>query len=755
MIKKIDKISCSLNLGLIYSLSYDYQPQDGVKINISFVSEDGTYNTDGILSATKKVQIIIGSAVFNMYAVDYKLQYSTGKRVIEVSFEDETFKLENVRVVLTGRGCGLGTYQLGRFIDLRTDVEKATNPLNPDVEAIKALTEFQDLEYSFSEFIAILQQEFLVNVTVTFDDTIYRPFVGTFKEVLNNWCSYFNFSYYFENGVLNVINPSTLNIIFPDPPADALDYNIEETIKNTYDKTASIYFQQPGGEIQLSNLDNEAIQFVNMWPAGSQAELPQQDIDLKQVAAAQYGPEYWFIYNYYLGTAGEECGWKRSYTEEVVQNFPNASITQTIQMLTKKATENKQGGIAYIDTEYFNQRFEFYKTYGEQIAGRYYISEQRGSPFTDELYSWILNGAQPLDAQSLPSTFDLIRTGNGGSVSYFKQGDGDDEKFIVDGTKINRFFEGVMANEQRIIYKDNYVIDLKTQFTLDDNTKNFFLQYFNTITKGLFGSESFDYSEISGGSIAQFVTWFDHYFNSLSLDDFSGLDDKAKLFLPRYDKILLRGVRSLDIAAAIAAYRAANPLNPYNPLQNPDNIQITAFQDFNLVSNVGTIQAFQAANLVIYYEKLSQCNASSTDFGLYRRVFASKEVSVDTPVTFGYSSSTSNIYTITRNLTYVNLYSSSDILNLLAIPQIENQKTVSFSLNYLYPNVPTSFVSNGLTSMSLSLGDNGVTANYTYSNSIKTIPFSDAVIDQLEKNVKNSWIRSYSPSKAIGIGTNF
>ena len=135
----LQQVSCSLNLGQIYSLSYEYSPQDGVGITVFFVSENGTYTMPNLLPL-QKAFIQIGSASFSMYPIRRKLSLSNGRRVMEVEFCDDLFKLNHYYLALTGRGCGQNVYTLGTPVDNRPLSVKLQTALDPIAQQIKAVS---------------------------------------------------------------------------------------------------------------------------------------------------------------------------------------------------------------------------------------------------------------------------------------------------------------------------------------------------------------------------------------------------------------------------------------------------------------------------------------------------------------------------------------------------------------------------------------------------------------------------------------
>lgn len=738
-IHNIDQITCSLYVGdqvSIYSFDYDYQPSVGTKITIYFVSQGGTYNVPTtinqnatILSVLQKTQITIGSALFAMYPLSYELDLNVERKVLKVEFVDDTFMLENYHVVLTGTFCGDRVYPLGAPVDPRTDAQRVAQALDGTVQNIKNQTITLDVEYHFSDFIPKLNLAFprSVIVNASWDDTITKPFVGTFRQVLDAWTQYHNLVYYFEEGSLTINNPQSLNITFPTIPADAIAAKQSESLSNTFTATACVAFNQDGGQYGANGVGTESSSLA-LYPAGAEFDLPQPIVDLNQVAAAAYGQEYWFVYNYLRGTATTECGWTRIILSEI----PAGTLKQSITLLNGD-------GIASFDTSVFNQRFQFYSQYGKDIAGRYYMSEdQGGSIYSQQTYKWY--------DQTAGQTFNLQALLNSNTptlpIEFYLEGVNPGNGYI-DGTAINRYYAGVQANGNRLLFKDTRNIDLTTPFTLSTTQASLITTYYTALTQGIQGSSALPYDQIGAGNI-QYVTFKEQIIDTTTIPG-SPTDDQVNLFLPAYPVINLVGLK------------AGSPIQANAP--NGSNNLVTTTQPGNITTtNSLTTLAQPDAN--IYYPKYLFCASQSSlgkagSRGAYRHRFNSRTQSVDTPTPFSVNKGAANVYSISRALSFLALPAqggasdqAANILTKTSTPQIQSLKQLDFSLNYYYPGIPTSrFITNGLTSMSVAISEGGVTASYTFSNSMLDITSRDETIffDNLEKNMRNSWIRQYNP----------
>ena len=86
--RSIEQVSCSLNLGFIYSIDYSYSPKEGINMKLYFVREDGSVADYIPPTPPQKVFIQVGAASFAMYPVAAGTELAGGRRVQWVEFED-------------------------------------------------------------------------------------------------------------------------------------------------------------------------------------------------------------------------------------------------------------------------------------------------------------------------------------------------------------------------------------------------------------------------------------------------------------------------------------------------------------------------------------------------------------------------------------------------------------------------------------------------------------------------------------------
>ncbi len=727
-IRSLDNVSCGMNLGLIYSLSYSYSPQGGTSITVFFVNAAGEYAEPGLLPP-HKTNISIGNAYFSVYPVASSIEKSEGRRIMKVEFVDEFFLLNNYYVVLPGRGCGRNVYVLGDPVDNRTAAQKVASAIDPTAQQIKALTQFPDYEYTFNQFLAVLRLKFSVQMLASVDATIKHDFTGSFRDVLDAWCQWYNLAFFFENASIKIFDPTRLSISLPAKPTDAIEYTVSQDIRDTYGKTVCNWFQQDGGQYALSQTSNSKgplyVRTNTLFPVGYEFNLPQTTIDPNQCAAAMYGQHFWFLYNYYKGTTAKECGW--TPIEQSTINTQGFSIVTSVTSLG--------GRVAIFDENVFNERFSMYQQYGQQIAGRWYLSSEESELATDKNFQWF------------DETAGQILTFNNVDDRVIKLDfltPTDSTLNAIAETVINNQFAGVNYTGNRIVYKDDYKVDWAVEFAYSadpaaqTNMANLVEQTFQRFFS-IKGSDSLDFSQISTVySNATFLAYAPSTVpQDIIIGPINGLSDKLSFFQPRFTDIPIKGISNTDYSSLKAAQ------------SEPQNVQIVGgTQGPNVITNTSVIKTVQQGNYTIYYDKYSDCKFASTPDAYFGYHFEPNQISSDNQIGITFSKQAGNTYRLTRDYGFISQLVNNPYLTTLAQPRSFPTRTVSFALNYFY-SVPDNFLSNGLVSMDVSVGDNGITSTYTFSNSVLQPRNYSKQAYAFEQNIRNSWIRTYRPNEVI------
>jgi len=717
-IKRIQQISCSLNLGLIYNLDYNYDPKSGSSIKIYFVNESGQYNKPKLLPL-QKAFIQIGSASFTMYAVASGQEYSFGRRVIWVEFVDEFFKLSHYYIALPGRGCGQNVFTLGTPVDNRALSLKQDSSVDPTATQIKEFTQFPDYVYSFSEFLAILRQKFNCTVTASYDSTIKRDFEGSFLNVLQSWCGYYNLSFFFENGIIKIFDPSRLVITLPTQPSDALSYDVEEDARSTYGKTVCNWFQQEGGEYSLGQVNSSKgplyVRSSTLYPATNIYGLKQPYLDPNQVIAAQYGEDFWFVYNYWLGTASQNCGW----TERADLTNGTFNISQSVQSIGNT--------IAILNSSVFQENFTTYSEYGASLAGRWYLSNEISDLAAEQPFTWF--GEQ--DGQQI-SNFDEASSKQL-KIDYLFYTSGEP---IIPQTAINNNFPGFKYGGNRMAYYDNYELPTGSFFlgTLQQE-----VNYAAELLRGSAASNAVDFSElyetVTGSN--SIVSCQIPVLSQELKQFFNTIPQKTSLLAPRYSLIPIKGISTTDYLSSKLAAQEDDSIQIVNGLDGP-----------NLLSNTAVIKTLQQGSYTVYYDKYSTCSSVNTTDEYFNYEFQPQQISSDNQIGVTFEKNASNTYSLKRDYSVINSLVNPPGFQSLAQARAFTTQRVSYSLNY-FENVPREFLTNGLVSMNVSISENGVKTSYTYSNEVLQVPDTTSEIVKIQQSIRNSWIRQYNPTSVI------
>lgn len=729
--RSISQVSCSLNLGMIYGLNYSYSPDSGTKIRVYFVNREGRYTKPSMLPL-RKAHISIGGTSFSMYPVECEIEYESGRRIIWVEFEDEFLFLEHYYIALPGRGCGQNIFTLGEPVDNRSITQKMADSLDPVATKIEQLTQFPDYAYTFDQFLSVLRTRFSVQISANFDSTYKRDFEGSFLNVLTDWCDLYNLSFFFQNGIIKIFDPTTLTITLPAQTSEMLSYTDGESIRDTYGKTVSNWFQQDGDQYSLSQAsggDKNAsptaqaangplyVRSDTLYPAGYEFNLYQPPMDANQVAAAQYGPQFWFLYNYYYGLTSTNCGWSP---------VAPPSTLNSVQSVAALG-----GKIAVVNTDEQVGKYEAFYEYGKNIAGRYYLSNRKDTLAIEKNFQWfdesegqIFNFA---DVDDKAMTLDFLTPVGAGNNS-------------ISETVINEYFPGVNYVGNRMVYKDTAPLP-SGAFVLDGGLQAMVASAYQAVYN-VKGGESFDFNTelaplyTGNNTYVAYVPWAS--VPQELVEKFQEIPTEAKTYLsPRFASVPIKGVSSQDYSSVKAAQEEPEEVNIVSNNSGP-----------NIVSNTSVIKTAKEGTYTIYYDKYSQCASASTPDSYYSFRFAPQQISTDSQFGITFNKQAGNTYQLNRNYAVIDSLVNNPLLSTLAQPRTFPTKRVTFTKNY-FDTVPQDFLSNGLVGMSVSISDNGVQASYTYSNEVLRLPDRTSEFANLQQAVKNSWIRTYRPNKTI------
>lgn len=718
--KRLDSVSCSLNLGYIYNINYSYSPENGISMTIFFVNERGEYQKPNLLPMQKS-SIRIGPASFSLYAKSFKISKASGRKVISVDFVDETFMLDNYQVVLTGRGCGTNIYQLGTPVDKRTIEQKIKDSLDPVAQKIKEFTQFPDLEYSFDDFLTVLRQNFSVQVNAAYNTSITRSVTGTFRSVLSDWCNFFNLAFYFENSQIKIYDPTRLSINIPQQSdiREAISYEYSEDISSTYGKTVSRYFEQEGGEKPYNDTEGQGtdktgqsntIKALTLYPIGFEFGLSQTTLDPKQVAAAMYGKEFWLLYNI-SNNSLDQCGWTK--VNITIAGYP---------------TQN----VAYVDDTTFNEKFEAYYKYGKSIAGRWYLSNKLSSLDILKDCVWI--------SEAEGAVFDVLSNlAEERRISLKPLEPATIETSVIEGTEINNSFLGINFTGNRLAFYDQRDYGSEDAFLMTDTLRDLISKKYEELVPD--GSKSVQFGSIDGIDKTKQCVLYSSYSASQDSSELGALitsiknGDKTPYLTAHYKSYPIKGVRRVDL------------INMKDITNQPDELAPVGGTNGNVVTNTGLIAVKKNGAYTVYYDKYSKCVSRSSIGSYFGHNFDIERISDDNVINFQFNK-TANTYSLNRDYAAIESLLNNPYLQSLAEPRNFVTKTASFSLNYYY-TIPQNFLSNGLVGLQMEISDGGVSCSYTFSNSILKVPDKMNEFQQFENSIKNSLLRKYNPQEVI------
>ncbi len=169
----------------------------------------------------------------------------------------------------------------------------------------------------------------------------------------------------------------------------------------------------------------------------------------------------------------------------------------------------------------------------------------------------------------------------------------------------------------------------------------------------------------------------------------------------------------------------------------------------NVVANTAVIKTLKQGSYTVYYDKYSQCASAQSTGPYFMHKFDPRQISTDNTVNFTFSKQAANTYQLDRDFNTINALVNNPLLPLLAQGRTFPTKKVTFTVNYFY-DVPTNFLTNGLVGLNVSVGDNGVTASYTFSNEVLEVRNYENKFAQYEAQLRNSATRPYTPPETIG-----
>ncbi len=717
-IKSIPRITCSLNLGYIYNLSYNYTPREGVRMTLFFVNESGNYQTK-FLSVKDPCVIKIGSIMFRMYPITWRTAFSSGQKILQVDFIDSTFKLENYYVVLTDEGCGANVYQLG------TPLRELTPPGMTSAQekawiAEKNMREaayFADQDYSFGSFISLLKKKFTVSISGA-NLNARNAYTGSFADVLNSWCSDLGLAYFFENSTLKIVDATKNDAVFPDIPADAINIAQSESLDGTFSKTSANIFKANG---EVYDRTTPVITYIKVSPISSRSDVfyvdrdgiqkPVADLPKDVIAASLLGKSAFFAYIYNNGISKESLGDNKDYYKYLgltrAYYYANQNLADTFALLAQMVdTTNLY--IASIDESTLDYYYNFFRNIGE-LYGRYYLSDKVGTNMQYlEQFTWVQeDGVSPAKLEPIMpptqnvsispsnvsdyinSVIDQISQNATTVFSNIGGDSGGDNVYALPGTDSD-YFRGFLTAGSRMMFEDTAYKDKYSVFDLSAEQTTTLDSIYGSIANGIDGSRGMQ-------AVA------------------SILPDGNGYLMCDILETLTNGLDFLNSAIETLKQQITPTWTTYRNLK-------------------GTWQR----PIRDYYNKVAMCNSASegVNENVKSHLFDAMTISSDTPtyVTTSYGKKVINTSNIDMGL----------FLSERTFSRAFTSRSMSFSTNYLLDTIYNP-ISQGLDSMSIEVGDNGIRSTYNFSNNYLVIPNNNSLYRALDRNMRESQRRGYKP----------
>jgi len=325
-IKKIDDIFIDGKNrawgGYIYSLSYD--PNFGEspsEVIVEVTNESGIFDIDksDLRVTGSPVVIKIGTKItFYGYPMDYQIEESPSGKTLRVSYWDESVPYLDRKVVkLRTRGL-ITTETYPNTIVVGT--ERARNQPITSTVSVAVFSndtgqninlQVTDVDYTFPELLSQISSFISKMPSLDAASTAFRrDYAGKLREVLSSWCNDLGLGFYWENRKLNFLdlkNPANLSAIEAYAASIRDANNIQSrsygySLKDTFTKASEVFFGKDGEVLQDApdknittnySFNNVRIKAIpgspTIYSKDGIWQGEEEQLFLKRVKAAYYG----------------------------------------------------------------------------------------------------------------------------------------------------------------------------------------------------------------------------------------------------------------------------------------------------------------------------------------------------------------------------------------------------------------------------------------------------------------------------------
>lgn len=272
----------------VYGVNFNLGGNQPSTLSVSFVNQSGSYSH--IPRSTASItKIQVGNFfTFLGYCVSSTLEEGVSGKFLNVEYVDTSVILDKYFVGLKGKhGPGFTTavtgfsnnlILVGSQIDPCAGAAEINDNCYPckdadgnqltseiDCERNKEIT-ILDVEYSFDELLTSIYNVCAVgSIPQGINTDFKRQYVGSLRSVLNNWCSDYGWTFYWDNGIIYFVDLSAginINDSGVDRTCRLLNYQENYSISDFATKANILYFGQDGEVLDYSCSQNEEWSFA-------------------------------------------------------------------------------------------------------------------------------------------------------------------------------------------------------------------------------------------------------------------------------------------------------------------------------------------------------------------------------------------------------------------------------------------------------------------------------------------------------------
>lgn len=378
--------------GFIYNANYNIGfGANPSSLTLSIVSESGDYNINkSILRIIGSPDVIIlgSQKKVRMFPMKYSFEKSSGGKILQVSYVDESVKFLDKKFVLL-RGIHVPLNQpiseeiipLGKRYQVR-EVEKTSVRVeeDPDVNYTKVgqtLYSAKDLKNALINAGISLSRI----GTLLDDDEYLQNYTGTLRAVLSAWGKDIGFTFFWnENSQLEFIDLSS-DIPVNTSKLNGIRFNDERdsyTLENTFVRGSSFYYGEDGGQASLVTVGGRKTRTLKLFQPSESVvrnifrNVPASEqllIDQELIGAALMGEQFFqaYVFSFLLRNGGGG-NYKGIQDEQwgISKNKPISNLTDKVKnYLTKEFDVLKD-----LDTSNSNKFSEFYVFEGINLSGQ-------------------------------------------------------------------------------------------------------------------------------------------------------------------------------------------------------------------------------------------------------------------------------------------------------------------------------------------------------------------------------------------------